>query len=204
MCANVHVCSRQFNAPQKNKNVFSSVSCYITPSFIIHTMFFLLLLLLLNLQVIWQTCATVNVRYFPWGKLGWEGPGTLLAMGLPENKGVEEWRGWGGTRAETLFIGVTHSHHPSQSTLRSPPSTGTRRVALSVHKYTSHTTCTRTENRAPSTRRSLQRLNLSEISQDRLPFFPPKNTHTSLAILRANTHTVRSANIQTVSFWIFV
>lgn len=57
--------------------------------------------LLLNLRVIWQTCATVNVRYFPWGKLGREGPGTLLAMGLTENK-----RCFGGGR-EALFIGVT-------------------------------------------------------------------------------------------------
>lgn len=52
------------NAPQ-NK-ISSSGSYYITP-FIIHTCFFFPLL---NLRVIWQTCATVNVRYFPWGKLG--------------------------------------------------------------------------------------------------------------------------------------
>lgn len=48
----------------------------------------------LNLQVIWQTCATVNVGYFPWGKLGCEGPGTLLATDLPENK--EDGPGWRG------------------------------------------------------------------------------------------------------------
>lgn len=68
---------------------------------------------LLNLQVIWQTCATVNVRYFPWGKLGWEGPGTLLAMGLPEIKGGLGSGAWG----QRGIVHRSHYHHPSQSTL---------------------------------------------------------------------------------------
>lgn len=71
VCANV--CSRQLMHHRRKK----SGSYYI--SFIIHTMSFSFLIL----GVIGQACATVNVRYFPWGKRGLRvrGKDSLVANG---------------------------------------------------------------------------------------------------------------------------
>lgn len=169
------------NAPQKNKTSF--IRLLLHNSIIHHT--YNVFFFLLNLRVIWQTCATVNVRYFPWGKLGWEGPGTLLAMGLPENKGGGGGVGWGAERA--LFIGVTVITPHSQVDSASPP----LEPSVWLCPYTNilpHNTHACTESAA--WRRiqlhwhSLQCLNTREIFQDRWLFL---NTHTSLAILSQNT-----------------
>lgn len=124
MCANV--CSRPLIHHRRIKCLFVRLP-FITPSFITHTMIFFVLLP--NLQVIWQTCAMLNIRYFPWGKLGWEGPGTLLAMGLPENNGCVG--GAGVERHCSLELQSSPLTNDSVS-----PSLEPLCVARSVHYYT--------------------------------------------------------------------
>lgn len=60
-------------APQKNKNILSSGSYYITS--IIHHTYNVLLYFPSSKSTgfIWQTYARVNVGYFPWGKTGLRG-----------------------------------------------------------------------------------------------------------------------------------
>lgn len=126
-CHNVCKCVFQtLNSPQKNK--MSLCQAPIHNSIIHHTYndFFILLP---NLQVIWQTCAMLNIRYFPWGKLGWEGPGTLLATGLPENNGCV-----GGTGVERHCSLELQSSPLTNDSVS--PSLEPSCVARSVHYYT--------------------------------------------------------------------
>lgn len=198
-CVQMYVCSRQLMHHRRIKCLF--IGLLLHNSIIHHTynvfLFLFFFFLLLNLRVIWQTCATVNVRYFPWGKLGWEGLGTLLAMGLPENKG-------GGTGTEALFIGVTVS---SPLTVNSAsPSTGTLHVALSIHKYTSHTTHTH----APSLQHGGESSSIDTAYNAWIyvKYFRTTGfflTLTQVSPSWANTHTAWSASFQTVRhFQIFL
>lgn len=104
---------------------------------------------LLNLRVTWQTCATVNVRYFPWGKLGWEGPGTLLAKGLPEIKGC----GTGGQRG---IVHRSHCHYPSRATLHpfhwNPLCGSVHTLIYSTQQTRMHQVCRMVESATPWTR----------------------------------------------------
>lgn len=127
MCAK-HV-FQTVNSPQKTQ---TSTSGYVTPSSSYIQVSFQFFFFFSKLQIIWQTCATVNVRYFPWGKLSPEGPGTLLTMGLPEIKG----RRWDGAK-RSLFIGAVTPHTGLCGPHHGDPLCGCDRTP--IHSHTTHT-----------------------------------------------------------------